>query len=65
MVVKVVEIIGESGRSWEEAAQNAVKVASKTIRNIIGIEAVGWTADVKNGEITKFKTTTKLAFVVE
>ena len=65
MVVKVIEVIGESQTSWEDAAQNAVKIAAKTIRKICGIEAVGWTADVGNGRITRFKTTVKIAFVVE
>ncbi len=65
MVVKVIEVIGESPKSWEDAAQNAVKAAAKTVRNIVGIEAVGWTAEVKNKEITKYKTTTKVAFIVE
>jgi flavin-binding protein dodecin len=64
MVVKVIEVIGESSKSWEDAAQNAVEAAAKTVRNIIGIEAVGWTASVKDGKITKYKTTTKIAFGV-
>jgi hypothetical protein len=65
VVVKVIEVIGESSKSWEDAAQNAVRAASKTVRNIVGLEAVGWTAEVKNGEVTKYKTTTKIAFGVE
>ena len=65
MVAKVIEIIGESQTSWEDAAQNAVRVAAKTVRNICGIEAIGWTADVKGGKITRYKTTVKAAFVVE
>jgi len=65
MVVKVIEVIGESPKSWEDAAQNAVTAAAKTVRNIVGIEAIGWTADVKNKGITKYKTTTKIAFIVD
>ncbi len=65
MAVKVIEVIGESSKSWEDAAQNAVKAAAETVRNIVGLEAVGWTASVKNGDITKYKTTTKIAFQVE
>jgi len=38
MVVKVIEVIGESSESWEEAAQNAVRAAAKTVRNIIEIK---------------------------
>ena len=65
MAVKVIEVIGESSKSWEDAAQNAVESAAKTVRNILGIEAVGCTAAVKNGKITKYKTTIKIAFGVE
>ena len=65
MVVKVIEVIGESATSWEDAAQDAVKTSAKTVRNIRGVEAVGWTGEVKNGRIVRFKTTTKIAFVVE
>ena len=65
MVVKVIEIIGESEMSWEDAAQDAVAVAAETVRSICGIEVVGWTGKVEDGKITKFKATTKIAFVVE
>ena len=65
MVVKVIEVIGASQTSWEDAAQDAVKTAAKSVRSICGVEAVGWTGEVKNGKIVRFKTTTKIAFVVE
>ncbi|MFH0848453.1 MAG: dodecin family protein [archaeon] len=65
MVVKVIEIIGESELSWEDAAQDAVATAAETVRNIQGVEIVGWTGSVENGKITKFKATIKIAFVVE
>ena len=36
-VVKVIELMSESSKSWEDAAQNAIKEASKTLRNIRSI----------------------------
>jgi flavin-binding protein dodecin len=36
-IVKVIELMSESPKSWEEAAQNAVSEASKTLRNIRSI----------------------------
>ena len=36
-VVKIVELIGSSPKGWEEAAENVVKEAAKTVRNIKGV----------------------------
>ncbi len=62
--VKVVELVGESKESWEDAAQNAVFEASKTIENISGVEVYNFTAHVENGEIINYKSNVKLAFHV-
>ncbi len=61
-VAKVIELIGVSDTSWEDAARNAVKDASKTIKNITGLEVMSTTASVKDGELTKYKTCVKVAF---
>ena len=65
IVIKVVEIIGSSDKSWEEAAKNAVEEAHKTIRGITGVDIVNLTATVKDGKIVKYKACCKLAFSVE
>jgi len=39
-VAKVIEIVGNSPQGWQEAAQSAVEEASKTIRNIHGVDVV-------------------------
>ncbi|MDG6221605.1 MAG: dodecin family protein [Candidatus Thermoplasmatota archaeon] len=59
---KVIEVIGNSNESWEKAAENALKDASKSIRNISGAEIKSQTADVKDGEIVDYKVAVKLAF---
>ena len=61
-VVKIIELIGTSKESWEDAAEAAVKKASKTIHNITGVEVIAQTANVKNGGIVEYKTTVHLAF---
>ncbi len=63
--VKVVELIGISENSWQEAVENALDDASKTIRNISGIDVLGWKAEVKDGKIVNYKANVKIAFVVE
>jgi len=65
MTVKVIELVGESKNSWQEAVQNAVKDASKTIRNITGVEVLNNTANVKDGNIVEYKANVKIAFKVD
>jgi len=64
-VAKVIELVGKSDKGWEDAAQNAVKTAARTLHGISGIEVVSMTAKVENGKIVEYKTTIKLAFAVE
>jgi flavin-binding protein dodecin len=65
MVVKILELIGGSEKSWEDAVQEALKEAVKTVRNIVGVDVLGFKADVKNGKIAKYKAHVKIAFIVE
>lgn len=64
-VVKVIEIIGESTKSWEEAAQKAVKTASVSLRNLIGVDIISMTGKVKDGKISVFRSVLKVAFRIE
>jgi flavin-binding protein dodecin len=66
-VAKIIEIVGNSERGWEEAAQSALNEAKKTIHGITGIEVIDMTAkvDPNSGNITEFHTTIKIAFGVE
>lgn len=61
-IAKVIEIIGVSEKGWEDAVQNGVKDASKTIDNITGVEVVSVTANVKNGDLREYKATLKVVF---
>jgi len=63
-VVKVIELVGWSGDSWQKAVDNAVTQAAKTLDAILGVEVVGWTADVENGQIVAYKANVKVAFKV-
>lgn len=64
-VAKVIELVGTSEKSWEDAVEEAVKAAAKTLHGISGIEVVNWTAKVKDGKITHYKAVVKVAFGVE
>lgn len=66
-VAKIVEIIGSSNKGWEDAAQNAINEAMKTLREIRGIEVTDMTAriDSTTGKISQYRTAVKLSFGVE
>jgi flavin-binding protein dodecin len=63
-VVKVIELVGTSAVSWEDAAKNAVSEAAKTVRHITGVDVIGQTAVVQNNAITEFRANVKIAFMV-
>lgn len=63
--VKVIEIIGVSDKSFEDAIDNAVTKASESVSGITGVEVVSQTARVDDGKVTRYAATCKLAFVVK
>jgi flavin-binding protein dodecin len=66
-VAKIVELVGSSNKSWEDAAQVALNEAIKTIHGIRGIEVTDMTAkvDSKTGNIQEYRVCVKLSFGVE
>lgn len=63
-VAKVIEVVGTSEEGWAEAADAAVRVASKSIDHITGVQVESMTAQVRDGKISAYKTTVKIAFGV-
>ncbi len=63
-VAKVIELVGESDVSWEDAVKNAIKDASKSIDNITGVEVYNLTAGIRDNNINEYKANVKLAFGV-
>jgi dodecin len=61
-LAKVIELVGVSKESWEDAALSAVKEASKTLDNITGVEVITYNGVVKDGQVTDFKAVVKVAF---
>jgi flavin-binding protein dodecin len=64
-VVKVIEVMSQSDKSWEDAAQNAIDEASKSIRNIKSIWIKDKSAKVTDGKISKYRITAKISFVID
>jgi len=63
--VKVIELVGNSDQSWEDAAQNALDDAEETLENISGIELVDQTAEVNDGRIEQYRSTLHVSFVLK
>jgi flavin-binding protein dodecin len=64
-IVKVIELMSESASSWEEATQNVVSEASKTLRNIRSIYIKEFTAAVENDRVTSYRINAKVTFEME
>lgn len=64
-MLKVVEILSESNKSWEDAAQNAVKRAAETLKDIKSIYIQNFEAAVSDDQITKYRINAKISFLLE
>ena len=64
-MLKVIEVLAESNKGWEDAAQVAVTTAAKTVRHIKSINLKNMQATVENGKITTYRINAKLTFVIE
>lgn len=61
-IYKVIEIIGTSPTSWEEAAKNAVETAGKTLKDLRVAEAVEFDLKVEDGKVSAYRTKMKISF---
>lgn len=64
-LIDVIEILTESDTSWEEAAQQAVQTAAKTVRGIRSIYIKEFEAVVENDQITRYRINAKISFEYE
>jgi flavin-binding protein dodecin len=63
--INIRELVGTSPRSWSDAARQAVATASRTVRNIVSVEVVKSTAEVRDGEIVEYRVEVKIGFEYE
>ena len=62
---KVIELVGSSPVSWEEAAKAAVESASRTLRDLRIAEVIEQDMKIENGKVAAFRTRLKLSFKYE
>ncbi len=61
-VYKVIELIGTSNSSWEDAAKNAVEMASKSLQNLRIAEVKDLDMKVEDGKVTAYRAKVSLSF---
>ena len=64
-MLKVIEVIAESDKSWEDAAANALVNASKTLKGIKSIYIKDMQAKVDNNKIVKYRVNANISFLLE
>lgn len=64
-VYKVVELVGTSAASWDEAAKNAVETASKSLKNLRVAEITKLDMTVENGKVSAYRARVTLSFKYE
>ncbi|MBD3723196.1 MAG: dodecin domain-containing protein [Flavobacteriaceae bacterium] len=64
-VLKVIEVLANSDKSWEDATKKAVSQASKSLKNIRSVYVQEQSAAVSNGEVTEFRVNVKITFEID
>lgn len=64
-MVKVIEVLAESDKSWEDAAAQAVERAGRTLHGIKSIYIENFEAKVENNRIVKYRINAKISFLLD
>lgn len=64
-VLKVIEVLSSSEKSWEDATRIAVKHASKSVKHIRSVYVKEQSASIKDNEVMEFRVNLKITFEVE
>ncbi len=64
-IYKMVELVGSSDVSTDDAVQKAIARASKTVRNLDWFEVVESRGNIKNGQVSQFQVKINAGFRLE
>jgi len=64
-MLKVIEVLAESDKGFEDAAQNAVTQAASSVRNVKSVYIKEMNAAVDNGKITSYRVNAKITFMLD
>ncbi|HLT51116.1 MAG TPA: dodecin family protein, partial [Arenibacter sp.] len=63
-ILKVIEVLANSEKGWEDAAKQAVEQASKTVKNIRSVYIKEQSATVKDGKMDNYRVNVKITFEI-
>jgi dodecin len=61
-IVKVIEVLSSSPKSWEDATAKAIEKATKTVKNIRSAYVQDQSVTVKDGKVSEYRVALKLSF---
>ncbi|HEX5464027.1 MAG TPA: dodecin family protein [Burkholderiales bacterium] len=64
-MIKVIEVLANSDKGWEDAAANAVTTAAQTVHNIKSIYVKEFQATVTNDKISEYRINAKISFMLD
>jgi len=64
-VVKIIELVGESSKSWDDAMRNVITEAQKSLRGITRIGVAEFDVRMKNDKVDVFRVRAEVSFRVE
>ncbi|UOY07823.1 dodecin family protein [Muricauda sp. SCSIO 64092] len=63
-ILKVIEVLANSSKSWEDATSRAVEQASKSVKNIRSVYVNEQSCTVKDGKVDEYRVNVKITFEV-
>ena len=64
-VARVTKLTAASSKSWQDAVDQGLKRANKTLRGLTGLEVVSQKAHIEKGKITEYRVTMEITFILE
>ncbi len=64
-IYKIVELVGTSASSWEDAAKNAIETASRTLKDLRIAEITKLDLRIEDGKIAAYRARVNLSFKYE
>jgi flavin-binding protein dodecin len=64
-ILKVIEVLASSEKSWEDATQKAVEQAAKSLKNIRSVYVQEQSASIKDNKVSEYRVNLKLTFEIE
>jgi flavin-binding protein dodecin len=64
-VARVTKITASSPKSWQDAVQEGLRRAAKTLRGITGLHVIEEKAHIEKGKITEYRVTMEITFILE